>query len=247
MLLNLLSNAIKYNRIDGEVQLQVEVDGAHLMLKVRDTGPGLSAEQQARLFQRFERLGAERGAIEGTGIGLLLCRHLVEAMSGQIGVDSWPDQGSVFWVRLPAALPPTVAPQAPATRTAPKAGADQALAVLVIDDNPVNLMLVQAMLEDEPGLRVRAVTDPLEGLACAQRDRPGLVLLDIHLPGLSGFQVLQRLQSDPATADVPVVAVSADAAPTEVAAALAAGFRAYLTKPIQMGELLDLVRAARDR
>jgi PAS domain S-box-containing protein len=246
VLLNLLSNAIKYNRTGGDVQLLVAVDGTHLLLKVRDTGPGLSADQQARLFQRFERLGAERGVIEGTGIGLLLCRHLVEAMAGQIGVDSQPGQGSVFWVRLPMATVPLAAPAAPGAQADPSPAAGKTLAVLAIDDNPVNLMLVQAMLEDEPGLRVQATTDPVQGLDLARRERPGLVLVDIHMPVLTGYQVLQRLQSDPSTAGVPVVALSADAAATEVSAALAAGFRDYLTKPLEMQVLLDLVRATRD-
>jgi CheY-like chemotaxis protein len=244
VLLNLLANAIKYNRAGGEVQLGCRRDGAEQCLWVRDTGPGLSHEQQARLFQPFERLGAERGTVEGTGIGLLVSRHLVEAMGGRIGVDSRVGQGSEFWVRLPAAETWAALPDSSRSETeVDLLGAPGPATVLCVDDNPVNLMLLEAMLDEACGLRAVCVDTPADALPQARRVRPQLVLLDIHMPGLSGYEVLQRLRADPATAGVPVVAVSADAHAHEIETARAAGFADYLTKPID----LDALRAVLGR
>ncbi|MFO1329781.1 MAG: PAS domain S-box protein [Rubrivivax sp.] len=245
VLLNLLSNAIKYNRPGGEVELDAESLGPRVRIWVRDTGPGLTAEQQARLFQAFERLGAERGTIEGSGIGLLVSRHLVEAMGGSIGVDSAVGRGSTFWVELPAGDPPAPA-AAVATASASVAAVavgDASGPVLCVDDNPVNLMLLQAMLDEACGLRAATVSAPADALPQARALRPRLVLLDIHMPGLSGYDVLTQLRADPLTADVPVVAVSADAHAHEIETARAAGFDDYLTKPIE----LDALRATVER
>jgi PAS domain S-box-containing protein len=236
VLLNLLSNAIKYNRRGGEVSVSIEPADGELEFRVTDSGPGLSAEQQSRLFKPFERLDAARSGADGTGIGLALSRHLVEAMGGCIGVVSQPGQGSSFWFRLPLAeAAPTVAVAPPA---APAARHRRAL---YIEDNPVNLMLMAALLERELDLATEA--DPLQGLAQAQAAPPDLILLDIQLPGIDGYEVLRRLRADERTRRIPVVAVSANAMPADLAAGKAAGFDAYLTKPVDLHTLLDTVRA----
>ena len=257
VLLNLLSNAIKYNQTQGTVQLQLQRDGDSVVLAVRDNGPGIALRDQARLFAPFERLGAEQGPVEGAGIGLALSRRLVEAMHGQIGVDSAPGTGCRFWVRLPAAVAAVAGDAGDAGDAADAADAAEAARlpvparpaqprdapreVLYIDDNAVNLLLVESALAPVPGLVLHTARHPLEGLAGAQRRPPHLVLLDIHMPDMDGHAVLARLKAHPATAAVPVVAVSGDAAPDDESAARAAGFAAYLTKPLDVEQLLSVV------
>ena len=252
VLLNLLGNAIKYNRADGEVEVAWQADGpGRARLVVRDTGPGLSDEQQRKLFQPFERLDAGLQGIEGTGIGLALSRRLVERMGGQIGVDSAPGQGSRFWVSLPmaeagspagAGSTSTQRPDVSPLALAPRAPVH----ALYIEDNPVNAMLMEAMLERLPWVRLAVASVPAEGLQRALQAPPALVLLDIQMPGMDGFEVLKRLRADERTCRIPVIAVSANAHPAHVDAALAAGFHAYLTKPIHLDTLLGAVVAALD-
>ncbi len=238
VLLNLLSNAIKYNQPGGRVDLDVECIGSELEFRVHDTGPGLSEAEQQRLFQPFERLGAGQSAVDGTGIGLALSRSLVEAMGGHIGVHSSVGQGSTFWFRLPLAGP--AGDDGAATGPAADSPASDRRRALYIEDNPVNQLLMSAMLEDELELVVEA--DPLAGLDHARSQPPDLILLDIQLPGIDGFEVLRRLRADTRTQHIPVVAVSANAMPADLDAGSAAGFSAYLTKPIDMDELLATVR-----
>ena len=210
-------------------------------LTVRDGGRGLSAEQRRRLFEPFERLGAAAEGIEGTGIGLALSRRLVQAMGGTIDVDSEPGVGSRFWFELPAAAPAGGAAGARA-ETADDAAPLPARRVLYIEDNPVNVVLMEAMLARLPGLEVVSAAHPAEGLRMAQREVPSLVLLDIQMPGMDGFEVFARLRADERTRAVPVVAVSADGLASSIDAALAAGFAAYLTKPLELELLLATVR-----
>jgi CheY-like chemotaxis protein/anti-sigma regulatory factor (Ser/Thr protein kinase) len=244
VVLNLLSNAIKYNRPDGEVQLRLRRDAGEVVIEVRDTGLGIAPEAQARLFAPFERLGAERGKVEGTGIGLALSRRLVEAMHGRIGVDSRAGEGCIFWLRLPAQAVELPEPPTPALHDEAGAPPEPAAPreVLYIDDNAVNLLLVESVLAHVPGLRLLTARRPAEGLAAAQQRPPQLVLLDIHMPEMDGYAVLARLKAHPATAHVPVVAVSADATPGDIEAARAAGFAAYLTKPLDVEELIEAVQ-----
>jgi PAS domain S-box-containing protein len=250
VLLNLLSNAIKYNRDGGRVRVDCLVDGDNLRLEVIDTGPGLSAAQRERLFNAFDRLGAETGPIPGAGIGLVLSRRIVELMHGEIGVTSEPGQGSTFWLRLPRAQAP--APPRDPAGTAPPLAASVAAAqaadgkstVLYIEDNPVNLMLMEAMLEHEPGVRLITALEPALGLRLAQSERPRLILLDIQLPVISGFEVLRRLRADEATRATPVIAISANAMRGDIRQALDAGFDAYLTKPLDLELLRNTVRQA---
>ena len=253
VLLNLLGNAIKYNRPGGSVAVLWQRDGAALRLGVRDEGPGLHPEDRSRLFQPFERLGAEGSGIEGTGIGLALSRHLVQAMGGEIEVDSAPGEGSTFWLRLAwadEAPEPIPAPDAarsdyvagtadrPAGLPLPQASpALPPLAVLCIEDNPVNLLVIEAMVTQLPGLTLRTAADGAEGLRSARAAPPALILTDIQMPGMDGFELLARLRAEPATQHVPVVAISADALPASVERGRAAGFADYLTKPVEMEAL----------
>jgi CheY-like chemotaxis protein/anti-sigma regulatory factor (Ser/Thr protein kinase) len=244
VLLNLLGNAIKYNHAGGEVQVRWHEHGEQVVLDVHDTGPGLSAAQQQRLFQPFERLEAAQSGIEGAGIGLALSRRLVEGMAGGIGVDSALGAGSRFWVRLPrAVVPPLPGPQAQLPRAVPPVP-QRAVHALYIEDNEVNALLVGAMLQRLPWLRLSIATLPAEGLALALHERPQLVLLDIQMPGMDGFEVLARLRADPAMREAPVIAVSANARQDDIDAALAAGFDAYLTKPVEMDSLIAAVLEA---
>ena len=238
VLLNLLSNAIKYNHPGGRVDVVCRraVPG-RLRLTVRDTGIGLSPEQIGRLFQPFERLGREDSDIQGSGIGLALSKHLAELMHGSLGAESVPGLGSSFWIELPEAAPvamPQALPAAPAVQPA-----RSVLRVLYIEDNRVNVALMQALFETRPDLELLTAADGPSGLAAARAERPGAILLDIQLPGMSGYEVLQELRGDPDLGGVPVIAVSADAMPHDVARGLAAGFAAYVAKPIRFAELMQ--------
>jgi CheY-like chemotaxis protein len=244
VLLNLLSNAVKYNRAGGRVLVHIEDAGSHWRLVVEDTGPGLAPEQQARLFVPFERLDAAASAVEGTGIGLALSRRLVEMMQGRIGVVSEPGAGSRFWVELPRASDGTTAPPvstAEPPADSPAADGQPPRELLYIEDNPVNLQLVQQIVALRPRWRLWSAATPTEGLALARTRRPALVLLDIHLPEMDGWAVLRVLREDPLTRDIPVVAVSAQAMPEDLARGLAAGFADYLTKPLELRRLLALL------
>jgi signal transduction histidine kinase/ActR/RegA family two-component response regulator len=241
VVLNLMSNAVKYNRDGGAVVVDCVDAGPRLRLTVQDTGLGLSNEQLAALFEPFNRLGQESGTQEGSGIGLVVTRRLVELMKGTIGVSSSPGVGSVFWIELAAAGPAAGAPSA----QAPATGADYATAahdalpgashtLLYIEDNAANLKLVQEIVGFRTDLRLLCAPDGHFGLALARSQRPDVILTDLNLPGMSGYDVLAELQRDPATADIPVVALTANAMPADVARGLAAGFARYLTKPVDI-------------
>jgi len=244
VLLNLLANAIKYNRPGGDVGLVCAPQDGVVRLGVRDTGHGLAPSQIERLFQPFERLGAARSGIEGTGIGLALSRRLAEAMGGTIEVTSEVGRGSTFWVCLPLAQPRANTGHEPLTLPGALASAPGALGddVLYIEDNPVNVMLMQAMLARLPGLRLHSATTPAEGLKLARSELPALILLDIQLPGMDGYEVLRRLHARDETRHIPVIAVTANAMGSEVDAATTAGFAAYLTKPLDLDTLLATVQ-----
>ena len=268
VVLNLLSNAAKYNRRGGTARLVWADAGERLRLEVHDEGAGLTPAQQARLFSPFERLGAEHGPVEGTGIGLALSKWLVERMGGAIGVCSSPGAGSCFWVELQATsaplspgltkatdpAPPGAAavaassgapaasiPMPPLTPLSPATPAGALRRVLYIEDNEVNRLLMQGMLAQRPALELQLAALPEQGLAMAQAEPPALVLLDIQLPGIDGFEVLARLRADRRTAAVPVVAVSANAMPADRERAARAGFDEYVTKPIDMAQLLAVL------
>lgn len=242
VLLNLLGNAVKYNRAGGSITVRVEDGGDSWRLCVDDTGPGLDAAQRAQLFVPFERLDAERSGIEGTGIGLALSRRLVELMHGSIGVDSEPGHGSTFWVQLPKAraVPPPFEAASPPPRVAAPATA-ATLDVLCVEDNPVNMLLVEHIVSLRPQWRLVPAATPSAGLQQARSRPPRLILLDINLPEMDGWSVMKVLREDPATRDVPVVAVSAHAMPSDLARGRAAGFADYLTKPLDLARTLEVL------
>lgn len=248
VLLNLLSNAIKYSHAGDTVVVGCVDEGTRLRLEVRDHGPGITPAQQQRLFSAFERLDAAHGPVEGAGIGLALSKWLVDLMKAEIGVDSTVGRGSTFWVRLarasavaPAAgpAPAAVAPAAPAA-PAPAAGATRT--VLYVEDNPVNQLLMESMLARCPGVRLLLADSGERGLEVAAREAPELVLLDIQLPGMDGYELLARLRANPALPRRPVVAVSANATDADLDAARAAGFDEVLTKPLDLERLLEVVQ-----
>lgn len=244
VLLNLLSNAVKYNRAGGTVTIACAVTGDTIRIAVSDSGPGLGTEQQARLFEPFERLGADQTAVEGSGIGLALSKRLVELMDGSIGVDGTLGAGSTFWLELPA----TVRPDQPGLHDAAQAedvpgrpaGAWKA-DVLCIEDNPANVRLITRILAYRPEIRLLHAATPSVGLALARSRRPTLILLDISLPEMDGFGVLACLREDPATHSIPVVAISANAMPEDLARGRAAGFVEYLTKPLDVKRFLEVI------
>jgi signal transduction histidine kinase/CheY-like chemotaxis protein len=255
ILVNLLSNAIKYNRVGGSVTITCQADSPdQVSLTVADTGPGIPAADLDRIFDPFERLGAQQSAIEGTGIGLPLARALAEAMHGALTAASVPGEGMTFTIALPRT--PDLAPGpaddvlVPAPRTAPDDSAGESIRVLYIEDNPANIEVVARFLKTRPGMRLESVTSGQAGLEVATREIPDLILLDLHLPGLQGDEVLRRLRDKSATAGIPVAVLSAEAAPAVIHHLRASGVIAYLTKPLdlaELGRLLDSVAAGHDR
>jgi signal transduction histidine kinase/CheY-like chemotaxis protein len=248
ILMNLISNAVKYDRHGGTITITSQEAGAgQVSVTVSDTGPGIAQEDLDRIFIPFERLGAELTPIEGTGIGLPLAKALTETMGGRLRASSVLGEGSAFTVSLPRAPdmisvpsqgPAPTSPARPASRQ-PQSGA--VTSILYIEDNPANIEVVSRYLDARPNARLKSVTSGRAGLACAIRDVPDIILLDLNLPELHGEQVLEGLRAQPHTADIPVVILSADAAPGVIRRLLALGARAYLTKPLILAELGDLL------
>lgn len=249
VLLNLLSNAIKYNRDAGAVVLDcVQVGPERLRIAVQDTGMGLRPDQLESLFQPFNRLGQEAGAQEGTGIGLVVTRRLVELMNGTINVTSSPGVGSVFTIELgtTAPLASSVERTARTGAAASAAGAGAPHLLLYVEDNPANLKLVEEIVRFRSDLRLMAACDGPLGLSLARAHQPEIILMDLNLPGMSGLEVLAQLQREPATRDIPVIALTANAMARDIERGIAAGFFRYLTKPIDIdkfNEAIDLTLA----
>jgi signal transduction histidine kinase/CheY-like chemotaxis protein len=248
VLINLLFNAIKYNQRGGHVTVVCTLRANDVVrISVRDTGPGLMPAQLAQLFQPFNRLGQESGTEEGTGIGLVVTQRLVHLMGGQIGVDSTPGVGSVFWVEM--AL--TEAPQQAELGTLPvdppwpeAASGMPQHTLLYVEDNPANLELVEQIIERRADMRLLGAADASLGIEFARVYQPEVILMDINLPGISGVEALKILRADPATAHIPVIALSANAVPRDIQKGLEAGFFNYLTKPIKVVQLMEAVDAA---
>jgi PAS domain S-box-containing protein len=246
--INLLSNAIKYNRPGGTVEVTCHaVPGERIRISFRDSGAGLSAEKLPQLFQPFNRLGQEASSEEGTGVGLVVSKKLVELMGGTIGAESIVGVGSVFWIELNAAPTPASAvhaAQAHESITEATTPVDAPRwTLLCVEDNPANLMLVEQLLARRSDICLLSAQNGSLGIEMARNLRPDIILMDIHLPGINGISALRILANDPATAHIPVIALSANAMQRDVQKGLAAGFFRYLTKPIKVNEFMDTLDA----
>ena len=248
--INLLSNAIKYNRTGGAVEVRCSSsgDGQRLRISVHDTGDGLPPEHLAQLFQPFNRLGQEEGDTEGTGIGLVVSKRLVELMGGDIGAQSVVGIGSVFWVELNATASPRMVADTllPASVLSPHPTPTSLHrhTLLCVEDNPANLMLVEELIGRRPEIRLFSARDGWRGIEMARDLRPDVILMDINLPGISGTEAMKILVRDPGTAHIPVIALSANAMPRDIEKGLEAGFHRYLTKPIRVSELMTTLDIA---
>jgi PAS domain S-box-containing protein len=242
LLLNLLSNAIKYNNTNGKVTVTCTLAPPdNVRISVRDTGAGLTPEQLGQLFQPFNRLGQKGDVEEGTGIGLVVCKRLVELMGGIIGVKSTVGEGSVFWFELNQTTPQQTSPHNAELSTV--GGADvqvagQEYTLLYVEDNPANLMLVEDLLVRRPDIRLLSARDAISGIEIARTSLPDVILMDINLPGVSGIDALKILADIKETAHIPIVALSANAIPRDIEKGLEAGFFRYLTKPINVVEFM---------
>lgn len=242
VMINLLSNAIKYNREHGTVEVVCSESSPDcIRITIKDSGVGLSPDKMSQLFQPFNRLGQEFGSEEGTGIGLVVTKQLIELMGGTIGVKSSPGMGSEFWIELIRDVMPQLVKEniLPAERAPLTDGNAPPRTMLYVEDNPANLMLVEQIIEDHPHLRMLSARDGKQGIALARAHVPDVILMDINLPGISGFQAQQLLRDDPVTAGIPVLAISANAMPRDIEKGLEAGFFRYLTKPININEFLS--------
>ncbi|MDP2000909.1 MAG: ATP-binding protein [Rhodoferax sp.] len=243
VLINLLSNAIKYNKPGGTVTLAYTVmNQDSIRISIRDTGVGLTPDQLAQLFQPFNRLGKEFGPEEGTGIGLVVTKRLVELMGGTIGVDSTVGEGSVFWIDFRLAMAPPVASHYVAQTTLPIVQVSDGMplrTLLYVEDNPANLTLIEQLVARRSDLRLLTAADGHLGIEFARVHQPDVILMDINLPGISGLDAMKILRAGPLTAHIPIIALSANARPRDIANGLSAGFFSYLTKPIKFGEFMD--------
>lgn len=239
ILVNLLSNAAKYNRYQGRITIKcTSQPEQRVRLSITDTGLGIEQHKLVDLFKPFERLGAEFSAVDGTGIGLALSKQLADLMDAGLGVDSAPGQGSTFWIDLPG-----IQPQAELKPTEQKSGDADTFAdkfsVLYVEDNAANLRLVEAVFQLYPNMKLLSAKNGIKGLNLAQNHLPNAIILDIHLPGMDGYTILKELQSNPKTKHIPVLALSADAMPSDIERGLKAGFRQYLTKPLNIQALIN--------
>jgi PAS domain S-box-containing protein len=250
VMINLLSNAIKYNGIGGTVVVQCADSGpGRVRISVKDTGAGLTADQLAQLFQPFNRLGQHDSVEEGTGIGLVVTKQLVELMGGEIGVDSVVGAGTVFWVEFAASARPALVldnidEHALERRQGASRESDDQPTMLYVEDNPANLALVEQLIARRGDLKLLTAIDAPLGIELARAYLPDVILMDINLPGISGYGALKLLRDDPATAHIPVLALSANAMPRDIEKGLEAGFFRYLTKPIRVHEFMSAVDLA---
>jgi PAS domain S-box-containing protein len=248
VIINLLSNAIKYNRANGTVLVEcTRIARERVRISVRDTGEGLPPEMLIQLFQSFNRLGRETTAEEGTGIGLVMSKRLVEMMGGAIGVESTVGSGSVFWFDLNAAAAPHLAldpGESPEIAQPQVQDGAPLRTLLYVEDNPANLKLVEQLIARRPDMRLLSARDGNRGVELARAHRPDVILMDINLPGISGIEALKILREDAATAHIPVVALSANAMKRDIEKGLLAGFFRYLTKPIKIHEFMETLDVA---
>ena len=248
IVINLLSNAIKYNKEQGTVVVDCTTSTpGFTRISVKDTGAGLSPEKLAQLFQPFNRLGQEAGGVAGTGIGLVVTKRLAELMGGVLGVESTAGEGSVFWCELISCAAPELVVESGEAATVDRppvpAGA-RPRTLLYVEDNPANMKLIEQLIARRPDMRLLTAVNGTLGIEVARTTRPTVILMDINLPGISGVEALKVLRIDPATAHIPVVALSANAMPRDIEMGLDAGFFRYLTKPIKIKEFMDTLNTA---
>ncbi len=249
VMINLLSNAIKYNTPGGAVIVQCIAQGEErVRVSVKDTGAGMSPQHLAQLFQPFNRLGQEDSGEEGTGIGLVVTKQLVELMGGTIGVESSVGVGTLFWVEFEASASPVLAlddvDQVALTRQARMPGISTQPVLMYVEDNPANLALVEQLIARRGDLKLLTAVDAHLGIELARAYLPDLILMDINLPGMSGYGALRALREDPLTRHIPVLALSANAMPRDIEKGMEAGFFRYLTKPIRVHEFMDALDVA---
>ncbi|MFO0618896.1 MAG: PAS domain S-box protein [Polyangiaceae bacterium] len=245
ILMNLGSNAIKYNRPGGSVTFAATRSGETVRVTVVDTGMGIPLDKQDKIFQPFQRAGHEGGPIEGTGIGLVITKRLAELMLGSVGFESTPGTGSLFWVEVPVHAEPAMAKESASPALNAGRGAEDAphCRVLYVEDNPANIAFMRDLVENLPGFELTTAPTAEMGLELARADPPDVVLMDINLPGMSGFDALRDLREDERTRSIPVVALTAAASERDKQRGLQAGFYRYLTKPIQVDQLYQALES----
>ena len=207
----------------------------------------MSSEKLAQLFQPFNRLGQEANVEEGTGIGLVVCKRLIDLMGGAIGAESTVGKGSGFWIELNLSAEPQLAVGAAEPRAVAQAHVKSHAALrtlLYVEDNPANLMLVEDLIARRPDIRLLSASDGSRGIETARASLPDVILMDINLPGISGIKAMRILAEDPKTARIPIVALSANAMPRDIEKGLEAGFFRYLTKPIKVNEFMETLDVA---
>ncbi len=244
-LLNLLSNAVKYNFVGGEVEVQlVAQSGQYLRISVRDTGRGIPLQRQSEVFQPFNRLTAENTNIEGSGVGLVITKQLVEMMHGRLDFTSAEGMGTTFWIDFPMAIEwnaeSIVRTVSSKDYTPAELNVKRRCKILYVEDNPTNIRLLQQIFARYPQLDLDIAEEAFLGIYKARSVRPDLVILDINLPGMDGYEVLSVLKNDPATRDIPVIGLSANAMPYDIERGRSAGFYDYLTKPVDIHRLIDV-------
>ena len=246
VLVNLLSNAVKYNRAGGQVRVTWRIDDGRCDLCIADDGIGMAPEKLARLFEPFNRLGAENSKIEGTGIGLVLSRRLVELMQGELSIESALGRGTQATLAL-ACTDEEPAHTGGASPPSQHGSLDESLRVLYAEDNEVNVEIVREVVKLRPSVALDVAESGTVAFQKARRDQPQLILVDMNLGDMTGIELAQALHADPATSGIRLVALSADALPEQIDAALAMGFEDYLTKPINFRDLLDVLDGRRAR
>ncbi|HSN29240.1 MAG TPA: ATP-binding protein, partial [Kofleriaceae bacterium] len=246
ILMNFGSNAIKYGKTGGHVTLEARVHGRYVRITVTDDGIGIPEDKRDKVFEPFQRAGQEAGPIEGTGIGLTISKRLAELMKGTVGFTSVEGQGSQFWVEIPIhreVSHGTAASASQLAATSPLATGDQRHTVVYVEDNPSNIAFMRDLIDDFPAVELLTAPTAEIGLELVRTHRPACVIMDINLPGMSGFEAVRRLRDWEETRNIPVIGLSAAALAKDIAEAKESGFYRYLTKPVKVDELLSVLES----